>query len=186
MAKFEKAFNDLKEKVSKGSTTYSRGDLIGLTDALINDTEYCYPSISKKGDSYETEDRYPARDLRASMKKVVKKEFGVSDAELTKLDTTDLPKDMAAAISEIGSVSIKKYMETGKTYKFPMTGADESTMKVSIRNVDDIVRATSRIEETAPGSGKYQSVPTGKTVRTKKHATIVAKNTVPGWLKEEV
>lgn len=184
MSKFENQFNELKEKVKKGSTTYSRGELIGLTDAMLNDPDFSYEFVSKKGDGYETETRKPVQDLRNSMKKVVKKEFGISEAELTKLDGAQLPKDFAAAVTEIGGVSIKKYMEAGKTYKFPVTSANEATMKISVKDVPEVTKETSKIVEQE--DGKFVSVPTGKTVKTEAHLAAVAKNSVPGWLKKEV
>lgn len=185
MASFEKAFNELKAKVEKGSSTFSRGELINLTDAMVNDTEFSYDVYSKKGDTFETEKRTPAKDLRVSLKKIAKKEFGIADAELSKLDTATLPKDFSAAITEINGVVTKKYMETGKTYKFPMTDKDEATLKVSLKKTKEDVRDTSKIVKDEK-TGEYKSVPTGKTVKTMAHTAIVAKNVVPGWLKKEI
>lgn len=185
MATFEKTWKELKEKVAKGSSTYSRGELINLTDAAVNDPEFTYNSISKKGDSYETEVRTPTKDLRESLKKVAKKEFGITDAELVKLDTAQLPKDFSSAITEINGVVTKKYMEAGKTYKFPMTEVDESTMKISIKRAKEETRATNKIVRDEK-TGEYRSEPTGKTVKTVEHSAIVGKNGVPSWLKKEV
>ena len=185
MATFEKAFKELKAKVEKGSSTYSRGELITLTDAAVNDPDFAYDVYSKKGDGFETETRTPSRDLRVSLKKIAKKEFGIPDAELSKLDTANLPKDFSAAITEINGVVTKKYMEAGKTYRLPMTSKDEATLKISLKTAKEDVRATSKIVKDEK-TGEYQSVPTGKTVKTLAHTAIVAKNAVPGWLKKEV
>lgn len=185
MASFDKAFKELKAKVEKGSSTYSRGELITLTDAAVNDTEFTYDVYSKKGDGFETEKRTPSKDLRVSLKKIAKKEFGIPDAELSKLDTATLPKDFSAAITEINGVVTKKYMEAGKTYKFPMTDKNEATLKVSLKQTKEDTRATSKIVKDEQ-SGEYKSVPTGKTVKTLAHTAIVAKNSVPGWLKKEI
>lgn len=185
MASFEKAFNELKTKVEKGSSTFSRGELVALTDAAVNDPDFTYEAYSKRGDEYETEKRTPSRDLRNAVKKLTKKEFGISDTELTKLDTAQFPKDFSSAISEINGVVTKKYMEAGKTYKFPMTSASEATMKISIKEAKEEVRATNKIVKDEK-TGEYRSEPTGKTVKTLKHTAIVGKNGVPGWLKKEV
>lgn len=185
MASFEKAFLELKAKVEKGSSTYSRGELVTLTDAAINDPDFSYDVYSKKGDGFETEKRTPAKDLRVSLKKIAKKEFGIPDAELSKLDTATIPKDFATAITEINGVVTKKYMEAGKTYRLPMTSSDEATLKISLKTTKEEVRDTSKIIKDE-NTGEYRSVPTGKTVKTLAHTSIVAKNSVPGWLKKEV
>ena len=79
---------------------------------------------------------------------------------------------------------IKKYLETGKSYRFPMTSEKEATMSLSLTEAEEVTKATNKITEVAPG--KYESVPTGKTVKTSAHTRMVAKNAVPGWLKQDV
>ena len=184
MAKFEKTFEELKKKTAEGSSVYSRTDLVNLTGALINDPEYKYDAYSKSGTGYEKEERYPVKDFREAIKKTVKKEFGIDAAELAKLDTAELPKEMAQSVTELGGLSIKKYLETGKSYRFPMTSEKEATMSLSLAEAEEVTKATNKITEVAPG--KYESVPTGKTVKTSAHTRMVAKNAVPGWLKEDV
>ena len=151
--------------------------------------EYCYAKLTASSSelvviTYEKEERYPVKDFREAIKKTVKKEFGIDAAELAKLDTAELPKEMAQSVTELGGLSIKKYLETGKSYRFPMTSEKEATMSLSLTEAEEVTKATNKITEVAPG--KYESVPTGKTVKTSAHTRMVAKNAVPGWLKEDV
>lgn len=185
MGAFEKKRDELREKVKNGSSTYSRSEFINLVDALTNDPEFEYDSYSKKGETYEVEKKNPTAKLRTGVKKLIKKEYGMPDAELKRIDTADFPKEMAEGMADTVTYCQKEYMLSGKTFKYPMISKDDASHKISIKQTKEDIRKTSKIvkDET---TGEYKSVPTGETVKTMAHNAIVAKNTVPPWHKTKV
>lgn len=182
MSSAKKAFKELKEATAKGSSTFSMSSLVNLTEAMINDKEYSYTSYSKKGDSYETEEKNPFLDLRKDLSSLQKKHFGSTEAESNKWLDIEFPKSFSKHLVECGQISTKTYLETGKTYRLPATSPEDAAMKISIKRVPEEVRDTNKIvkDET---TGEYRSIPTGNTVKTAAHNIIVARNTVNPWSK---
>ena len=174
------------EEISKlnKSSAYSATTLYDLSNSLLNDPDYHPTTIVSKDGTPETETSQPVADFRNGLKKLVKDEFGIDSAEAAKLDTVQMNKAISKSIADMSGYLIRGYLDTGKSYKFPIMGKDEARMQIAIREVEETTEATKKIEKQADGS--YASVPTGKTVKTKKHLEIKASNKKPAWLKEEV
>ena len=181
-SKFELKIEEIS-KLNK-SSAFSATTLYDLSSALVNDPDYHPTTIISKEGVPETETSQPVSDLRNGLKKLVKDEFGIDSAEAAKLDTCPINKQVSKAVADLSGLLIRGYLDTGKSYKFPMMGKDEARMQVAIREVEETTEATKKIEKQADGS--YASVPTGKTVKTKKHLELKSANKKPAWLKEEV
>lgn len=172
-----------KSNRKEKSAIVSKADLTGLTLALLNDTEYAAPVVVTEADKPVTKTTNPSKRYRDSLKPMLK-EFGIDKNELDKVQEVSFGKEHAAALMELAMTVQKDYLTAGRKLMLPMTAEDESKMYVSIDTVPEKVEATRKIVETAPG--KYESVPTGRTVRTTEHAVIKSANRVPAWLKKDI
>ena len=186
MAKNKSKFELRIEEISKlnKSSAFSTTTLYDLSGALLNDPDYTAVTVVSKDGKPETESSQPVAEFRNGLKKLVKDEFGIDSAEAAKLDTAAMNKTITKSVADMSGLLIRGYLDTGKAYKFPMMGTDEARMQIAVREVDETTEATNKIEKQADGT--YASVPTGKTVKTKKHTELKASNKKPAWLKEEV
>ena len=175
------------QEISKlnNSSAFSATTLYELSDALVNDPDYSPTTVVSKDGKPETETSQPVADFRNGLKKLVKDEFGIDSAEAAKLDTAQMPKAVSKSIADMTGLLIRGYLDTGKSYKLPMMSKEESRMQISLKDVDETVEATKKIQKREDGSG-WDLVPTGKTVKTKKHKALVSTNKKPAWLKEDV
>lgn len=181
-SKFELKVEEIS-KLNK-SSAFSASTLYDLSSTLINDPDYHPTTIISKDGAPETETSQPVADFRNGLKKLVKDEFGIDSAEAAKLDTCNINKQVSKSIADMSGLLIRGYLDTGKSYKFPIMDKDEARMQIAIKEVDEVTEATKKIEKQPDGT--YASVPTGKTVKTKKHKELKTTNKKPAWLKEEV
>lgn len=172
------------EKGEVKSSAYSGTILTRLGDALVNSPDFKGTNIVKKGDEKVTTEVTPVADFRNGLKKLVKDEFGIDATEAEKLDTCTMPKSIGKAVGDMTGYLIRGYMETGKAYRFPMTSETEARMQIKLREIPEEIKETRKTTEVSPGV--YKSVPTGKTIKTKKHTELCAQRKIPEWLKEQV
>lgn len=188
MAKTKTNFDAVKEQLTAdtaaGTKAFSRGKLVEMTKAYLNDPAYTSETYTAKGDTYEVTESTPVANFRGEVKKFVKANTGLDDAELAKLDTAEVSKSFASATATVAVDVVKNYIDTGKRLTLPVNAPDEGVMTIEVVNVDEKTAATKKITETSPG--KYESVPTGKIVTRKKHKAVRAATKLPGWLREEI
>lgn len=166
------------------SSAFSASTLNDLSAALLNDPEYTATTVVSKDDKPEKATEQPVAEFRNGLKKLVKDEFGIDNAEAAKLDTAPMPKAVSKSVADMAGYLVRGYLDTGKAYKLPMMGKDEARMQIALKEVDETVEATKKIEKQADGT--FKPVPTGKTIKTHKHTELRAINKKPAWLKEEV
>lgn len=186
MAKTKSNFDAVKEQLTAdtaaGTRAFSRGKLVEMTKAYLNDPAYTSENYTAKGDTYEVTEATPVANFRGELKKFVKNNTGLDDAELAKLDTAEVSKSFASATATVAVDVVKNYIDTGKRLTLPVNAPDEGVMTIEVVNVEEKTAATKKITETAPG--KYESVPTGKIVTRKAHKAVRATTKLPGWLRE--
>lgn len=186
MNQYEQLKKDIAAKVeASGSRRSSKGDFNAMATTLINTPEAKHEVLVPKqgGNAPEVISTTPVKEYRDALKGVVK-QFGVDTAELGKLDDLQFSKAHGEAIGNLAGILIHDTLQTGRKYQLPQTSIEESVMELSMEDVAEKVEATKKIEQQADGS--YLSVPTGKTIKTKKHKALKAKNKVPYWMKQEV
>lgn len=182
---YEKLCNEITEKVkSQGSSSYSKSDLVSMTQSLLNTPEHVVDVYVKNKDGEPSVlPTKPVEKYRESLKPVLK-QFGIDKDELNKVHEVQFTKDHAEALSSLAGIIVKDYTKTGRKLKFPITSPTEGEMSLSQTDVVEKTVATRKIVQK--DNGEYESVPTGKTVTTKAHNALRAGNKVPGWLKVEV
>ena len=187
--KLKNQYNELcsqiTEKVKKnGSSSYSKSDLVAMTQSLLNTPEHEVEVFIKNGDKEPTTVvTKPVEKYRESLKPVLK-QFGIDKEELNKLQSVTFTKEHAEAVSELAGVIVKDYTGTGRKFKFPITSLTEGEMSISQVTIGDKTTDTRKISKKP--NGEYESLPTGKRVKTKEHTALKASNKIPGWLKKEV
>ena len=172
MANFEKTINDIKE--NSGSSAFSRAAEEQISNALINDVDYCQKQFVKKGDSFEVKENYPVREFRDGLKKLVKTEFGVDTTEAEKLTNCNIGKDVSTPVADLGAAVIKGVMKTGKSFVFNPENDHETKMVISMREMPEKVVETTKLEKQADGS--FVTVPTGDKVKYTARTEIAATN----------
>lgn len=177
--------SQITAKVKKnGSSSYSKSDLVTMTQSLLNTPEHEVEVFIKNGDKEPSVVTIkPVEKYRESLKPVLK-QFGIDKDELNKLQTVTFSKEHAEAVSELAGIIIKDYTSTGRKFKLPITSVTEGEMSISQVTVNDKTTDTRKIVKK--DNGEYESIPTGKRVKTKEHTALKASNKIPGWLKEEV
>lgn len=178
---FDAAMEKLTADTAAGTRAFSRGKLVDMTRSYLNDPAYTSEIYTAKGDTYEVTESTPVANLRGEIKKFVKTNTGLDDAELAKLDTAEVSKSFASATATAAVDIVKNYISTGKRLTLPVNAPDEGVMTIEMVDVEEKTAATKKITETAPG--KYESVPTGKVVTRKAHKAARATTKLPGWLK---
>lgn len=178
------AYSDIKNRIHSrvketNSRKYSKGDLNSLMTGLMNSPEEEFENVCG-ADNVATVK--PVERFRESLKPVLK-EFGVDGPELDKIQTVEFTKECAEATTEMVMYGLKGYLETGKKLTLPQTSVDEAKMSISLKDVGEVVKETSFIQQQEDGT--YKSVPTGKEKTTKAHSALVAENSVPKWLVSE-
>lgn len=177
---------EINEKVKKaGSTTQSKTDLVAMTQGLLNCPEHDIEVYSKgeTGGAPVVKTISPSKRYRESLKPVLK-QFGIDKDELQKVEDITFSKEHAAAVCEVATTVIKDYTGVGRKFVFPITSETESQMSIAQVNVGNKTNETRKIVKDE-ATGKYNSVPTGKTVTTKAHTAMKASNKIPYWLKSE-
>lgn len=184
--KFKEMCKNIKQNVQeKGSKSYSKNDLVGLTHTALNDVDMEFTEIKIEGDKPVPVVSTPTKKFRESIEPVLVS-AGLDKQEAKEVaKTVEFPKKTAEAMVELNTAITKSYLDTGRKYTLPMTSVDETKMSF----VKDI--AKEKIEDTKgpskdPDTGKITMKPTGKTVKTSKREVLKAKNVVPPWLKEEI
>lgn len=188
MSSYDELLAKISEKVSTTNNhSYSNTDLCEVTAALLNSPGQVVKKVmaTDGGKNYQMVDTQPTDAYRAELGKMVVKEFGVSKEEAEKAKSMPISKDHAAALMGVAKASLNGYLDTGK--KFTFDTSDPKSTKMSIQKVTlaEKTEATNKIvknEET----GKYETVPTGKTIQTSERTALKASNTVPDYLKKEV
>lgn len=180
------SYNDLKkimkEKVqTTGSSRYSKKDHISLTHALLNEPDVEVNVFIKDDESdsgYVTSTLKPVEKYRESLKPVLS-QFGIDKSEQDKIQTVEFPKAHAEALNDLAMVSMKEYMDTGRTVVFPITDESDVQLEISKHNVPEKSEETFKpVEE----NGEYKRVPTGNKKTTREHSAYKVGNKVPGWL----
>lgn len=178
---YEQVLSDIKKTAKdKKSTRFSKSDFVNSATALLNSDDYEASIFIKDGTEAKEVKTQPVRKFREAMKPVLKK-FGVDNAELDKIHDVEFPKAMGEALYDVSTEAIRGYMGTGRAFAFPMGSKDETQMSIAVTDVKEKSVETRMIKQKQDGS--YESVPTGKSVTTKKHKALKASNKVPGWLK---
>jgi NACalpha-BTF3-like transcription factor len=183
---YKELCKEIAAKVAKnGTSSYSRTDLVSMTNTLINtpDTEVVVIVKSKDGTGPEDVTTTPVKRYRESLKPMLK-QFGIDKTELDRVQDVTFSKEHSDAMIDLSLNIVKDYMLTGRKLKLPLTGKDESAMEISIVDIGEKINATNKIVKDE--TGKYASVPTGKTVKTVAHKSIKGSNKIPYWLKSEV
>ena len=164
--------------------SHSKGDLVELTQALLNSPE---EELSVYVKDENTEAGYaevkcnPSKDFRNQMKRMVVDTFGIDKADAAKLDAAEFSKGMAEAIDTVALHTIKAYMEDGRKLVFPVTSPSDARMGVSIDKKPE--RKSESIKFIDKEDGTVEKVSTGKYVVTKEHYAVNSHNKVPDWLK---
>jgi len=169
---------------AKPACVTSTSDLTTMTQALLNNPEHQIPTYTKKNvDSKGNPTpvmKQPGKRYRDSLKPTLR-QMGIDKAEVDKIDTIPMSKEQAAAIIDVASHVIKDYVDVGRRFVFPMTSTDEAQMSLRVEEVDEKVAKPNRFVKDENGNSVPQ--PTGKTVTTKKHNVMKARNSVPFWLR---
>jgi len=188
MSKAKTKYENLCDQISAAVTanrtsSYSHGDLVAMSHALINSPELEKTIIVKDPESNGPKEitLRPSKEYRDSLKGVVKK-MGVDINELGKLDEMEFSKDHAEAICGLATTLVNDYTRTGRKFIFPMTSKDQSQMSITQEKVGEKKVAGRKIEKDET-TGKYTSTETGAIITTKPHVVMSASNPVPGWLK---
>lgn len=192
MASYKEIVEEIEKKIkssakegSKPPCVTSNSDLIAMTQGLMNDPEHQVTTYTKKmveKDGSPTPIvKQPSKRYRDSLKPVLK-QMGIDKDELDKLDTLPLSKEHAAATMDLATHVIKDYITAGRRFYFPITKTDESQMSLSVTDIPERVTKPNRFVEGPDGTRVPQ--PTGKTVTTKAHKALKARNGVPFWLKD--
>lgn len=176
--KYKELTKELR-KAAGNSRRYSKTDYVELTQGLLNEpdhevTYYTNPSA----DTPVVVTKKPVEAYRDALKDVVK-QFGVDKNELGKLDTMELSKKHAEALTDVAQVVQHDYIESGKKLRLPQFCENETTVTLAYELLPEKVEATTMIKD-----GKAE--PTGKTIKTMARSTTKAQNKVPAWLKSEV
>lgn len=169
----------------KASRRYSKGDLVDLTRAALNEPDggpiYNYYS-NPSGDTPVSVEKKPVEAYRNALKDVVK-QFGVDGQEAEKINTIDFSKKHAEAMIDVVQAVQADYTDTGKKLRLPQFSADSTTVTLSKETLPEKTEDT---KKNTVIDGKTVQVPTGKTIRTEQRTVIKASNKVPGWLKHQV
>lgn len=187
MSKYDDLVKSMSEKVSKtGNKNHSNGDLNDLAATLLNTPEQEVTKIvaTNGGESYTEVKTQPVKEHRDELKKMVVKNFGISQEEAKKLDTAPLSNGYAASMMNLATTVQGDYLSTGKKLNFPVRDAGATKMGIQQITLPEKVEETKMIAKQEDGS--YKSVPTGKTIKTAKRQALKATNTVPKYLKSEV
>lgn len=188
MSSYDELIQKISEKVSSTKNhAYSSSDLTEITSALLNSPGQTIKKIvpSNGGQSYEEVETQPGDTYRAELGKMVVKEFGVSKEEAEKAKSMPITKDHAAALMGVAKASIGGYLDTGKKLTLDVTDPKSTKMSIQKVTLAEKTEATNKIVKNED-TGKYETVPTGKTIRTAERTALKASNTVPDYLKKEV
>lgn len=161
----------------------SKSDMTNLTLALLNDVDYAAEIVVPSAGKPEKKEVELSKRYRSSLVPVLR-EFGIDKDEVKKIQDVKFSKEHASAMTDLVTYAQKEYMDAGRKLKFPMTSEGQTSMSASVVSLPEQVKATKKIVQQEDGS--FKSVPTGKTVKTKKRSVLKTSNSVPPWLKEEI
>ncbi len=193
-SKYSELCRDIEAKIKASAkpngkipVSTSNSDLTAMAQSLLNSPDHevieYNPKVTDANGDPSTVVKQPSKRYRESLKPMLKA-MGIDKNEVDKLDDYQFNKEAAAALMETAGTVIKDYIDVGRKYKFPITSMDESQMSISTTSVDEKINKTNKFEKDE--NGVTISVPTGKTVKTKKHKNIKVTNTIPHWLKEDI
>lgn len=172
MSKYNDKIKEIKE--ASGSTGYSRPVEEKLAQTLLNDVDFCKKKYVKKGDGFDVKESYPVKEFRAGLKKTMKKQFDMDDAELKKIDDCEFNKETANAFADLANTHVLGCMRTGKAYVFDPDDDKTAKMQISLREMPAKV-----VEPTKPvktDDGKYNIVPTGDKYQYTERTEITSTN----------
>lgn len=175
---------EIAEKVKQKGKAHSKTDMVAMAQSMINTPEHevdVYVGSATKGDPTVVTTT-PVKAYRESLKPVLKS-FGIDNDELNKIQDVQFPKKHAEALCELATNLVKDYTSTGRKLVFPINAKNESRMSISQVEVAEKKTEPKKIVKDEK-SGKYELIPTGKKVTTKKHEALKAANKVPYWLKD--
>ena len=181
------SYKEICDKLTKSSADskrFSKGDLVELTTALLNEEDHEVEYFSNpSGNTPVSVVKEPVKAYRESLKPVLA-QFGIDKSEMDKIHSINFDKKQAEALLDVAQVAQHDYVATGKKMKLPQLAADETTTTLERVKLEKKVEDT---KKTADGpDGKKIQVPTGKTIETSARVITKASNKVPGWLKKEV
>lgn len=163
----------------------SASDLTAMMQAMMNDPGHEVPTYSKKlvDESGQPTPvmRNPSKRYRESLKPILK-QMGIDRSEVDRIDTLPMSKEHAAATVEMATAVIKDYITAGRRFVFPITSPTESQMSLAVATVPEKVTKPKHFVDEG---GVMVPKPTGKTVTTKAHTVLKARNGTPFWLKSE-
>ena len=182
--KYTELCGEIAAKVNKnGNHSFSKSDLVSMTQELINTPEHEVDVYAKNGDKEPTIiTTNPVKNYRDSLKPILKN-FGVDSAEAEKIDTMPFGKKHAEAICDLATCMVKDYTATGRKLNLPITSKTDAQMSITQDRVKTRTTETNKIVKDE-ATGKFSTVPTGNIVTTKEHSVMKAGNAVPYWLKE--
>lgn len=183
-AQIEEKIKNSSKNGAKPACVTSASDLTAMCQGLLNSPEHQIPTYAKKNVDAKGQPipvmKQPGKRYRDSLKPTLR-QMGIDKAEVDKIDTIPMSKEQAAAIVDVATHVIKDYVDLGRRFVFPVTSTDEAQMSLRVESVDEKVVKPNRFVKDADGRSIPQ--PTGKTVTTKAHNIMKAKNSVPFWLK---
>ena len=184
MSRFDDFLAEQRKAVQeKKSTSHSVSAFHRLAEVYVNDVDYEKEIIAVKEGKPEKVVTKPVENYRRALAKEITK-LGVPDEEAQKVMTMEFSKQHAASIADMGADLVEKQMDTGRRFTFAPSSTDETRMTIRKVEAPERISETRKIEKQEDGSSI--SVPTGKTVRTKKRIVVKASNAVLPWQKEDV
>jgi hypothetical protein len=180
--KFDVMLAEITEKVkASGSKSSSRGDIIKVATALINEPTQSFETFVAGPDGKPTGvDHRPVEDYRNQLKLVLG-QFGIDKAEQARLDTLVFSKAHAESVFNLGQWMTHAYLSTGR--KLIMPGPTKNASQFHISTVDAEEKKIPTRVITTDDQGNKSSQLTGKISITKAHKAIKAGNKIPAWLK---
>lgn len=193
MSKYEETKQAIIDKVEKTRkpngkrpTASHTGDLISMTQAMMNSPEYERVEYSKnkvdENGEPKTDITKPGARYREAFKPMLKS-LGLDKEEVNQIDEYNFSKEQAAALVELSGAVLKDYVKAGRKYVFPINEKDETQMSIAYKEVEEKVNPIKKFE--IQDDGRSIPVDTGKKMKTKKHYALQVSNSVPAWLKEE-
>ena len=181
----KKAFDAwLSDLAAKTETRgYSSGVAAEVTSNILNTPDFEMPVYKEGKDGVETVMTHPIADFRDATASAAGKALGLDRAETAALSSKlEFGRSYGEAFNAAADAAEAAYMSTGRAKVKPQIGEDVSRVSIRLESVDEKTEETSKIVQNA--DGKYESVPTGNLVTTRKHRIVKAKNVTRPWLKE--
>jgi len=184
MSKYQEKQKEIRKALEgNNAVSHSKGDLVALTQALLNSPEEAIDCYVKDGESgYTVMPTNPAAEFRNALKRMIGDTFDIDKTELGSLDTVEFSKGLAEAVDDVALHAIKGYMEAGRKCVFPLTNPDDARMGISISKVPE--RVSESVKFVKNDDGSVEKISTGNFVTTAAHNSVSSHNKVPDWLKK--